>query len=318
MQESRAWVVGTAGRARGASAARRPTGAQDMNTQPSRLAKLCKLIQLALAAQTHSPNTTQTDTTQNNPLLRNKLNTNTNLHTYAAIAAAAIPTPLVLVTFVGIKSVWAATLGVELSWILLPMAIMLTFPVAKTNFKNALRHASQRHARQAAVGLALCLVTVGSFLILLVILQATLSDEVQARLKHIRVEAATYGFSSSDYTMVGVFSGWFILVNPTLEELFWRIFIFDSISRLTCAKTREGAIGVMLATSALYASYHSSVLFVFFDAPTASLALLGLVGYGMFLQILTSRIGVFAAIGAHTGGDAVVLIGLWLSIRPPG
>lgn len=228
-----------------------------------------------------------------------------------AVLAGAFPTPLVLVTIVGVRSLWAAALSVEASWILIPAALMYRYPASRARFVRALRAACRRPQLQLIVGLALCLLTIGVFMLAVKCAELLLSDEVRAQLHHVRAQAAAYGLSSSQPAAVGLLSAWFVAVNPTLEELFWRIYLHDALTQLVCAKTSSrGGLGVLLATSALYASYHSSVLFVFLEAPMAVAALFGLVGYGAFLQILADRIGVGAAILAHTGGDAVVVIGL--------
>ena len=58
--------------------------------------------------------------------------------------------------------------------------------------------------------------------------------------------------------------------------------------------------------SGLFAAYHFSVLLLFLPPGWALLAEAGVFGYGLFLQLLTARLGVGAAVLAHAGGDAVI------------
>jgi len=115
-------------------------------------------------------------------------------------------------------------------------------------------------------------------------------------------------------------------VNPLLEELFWRIFLahgFDhraashflpanAAPRAVQKWTRgtRGTAALWVATSAFYASYHANVVFVFLPLPAAAAAIVGLVGYGVLLQLLMSRVGLVGAVGAHVGADAAVILGL--------
>ena len=132
-------------------------------------------------------------------------------------------------------------------------------------------------------------------------------------------------------------------VNPLLEELFWRIFLahgFDhraashflpanAAPRAIQKWTRgtRGTAALWVATSAFYASYlpqqavscrrqqrlvtppavnryHANVVFVFLPLPAAAAAVAGLVGYGVLLQLLVSRVGLVGAVGAHVGATA--------------
>ena len=50
--------------------------------------------------------------------------------------------------------------------------------------------------------------------------------------------------------------------------------------------------------------YHANVVFVFLPLPAAAAAIVGLVGYGVLLQLLMSRVGLVGAVGAHVGAAA--------------
>jgi len=161
--------------------------------------------------------------------------------------------------------------------------------------------------------------------------------------RQVRREALIYGFSRSDEQGVALFGAWFCAVNPLLEELFWRIFLahgFDhraashflpanAAPRAIQKWTRgtRGTAALWVAASAFYASYlpqqavscrrqqrlvtppavnryHANVVFVFLPLPAAAAAVAGLVGYGVLLQLLVSRVGLVGAVGAHVGATA--------------
>ena len=135
-----------------------------------------------------------------------------------------------------------------------------------------------------------------------------------------RERAAALGLDPAHPAAVGFFIIWLSLVNPVLEEAFWRIFLYEMLSWGRCnaagddVDEPDGATRwwasrptvALVATSALYASYHVSVLASVLSAPFACIGEALLFGYGVFLQLLTRRFGVVAAILAHAGGDAVV------------
>mmetsp|Transcript_26819 Transcript_26819/g.81169 ORF Transcript_26819/g.81169 Transcript_26819/m.81169 type:complete len:91 (-) Transcript_26819:653-925(-) len=54
----------------------------------------------------------------------------------------------------------------------------------------------------------------------------------------------------------------------------------------------------------------ANVLYIFLPFGLATLGLVGLVGFGMFLQLLVDKVGLLAAVLTHAGADAVVVLGL--------
>lgn len=275
------------------------------------------------------------------------------------LTVGTLPTLVVLVAMVWISSVWAAVFGVEASWIVTPALVCLRWPASKRLALAGWRAASQRPLLQVLVGVALWVGSAGSAVLLF-----WLVGRHTGIIPGVRSRAAEYGLSETHPAAVYFFVVWFSLVNPVLEELFWRIFLYEHMqpavapppglghgatggasgSSVGCAcecassPLSGGAVGVnrsgggvsestpfarggraaggwpggwgwrsaSVATSALYAAYHFSVLLVFLPVHWAVLGELFVFGYGIFLQLLTRRLGVLAAILAHGGGDAVV------------
>lgn len=83
-----------------------------------------------------------------------------------------------------------------------------------------------------------------------------------------------FGFSRSDAPGAVWFGVWFTLVNPPLEELFWRVFLKEALSRRATTHClpanaapravrrwtngRPGVALLWLCTSVAYASYHGA------------------------------------------------------------
>ena len=119
--------------------------------------------------------------------------------------------------------------------------------------------------------------------------------------------------------------GWatyFVLLNPTIEEKFWRVFLprvllkgrvglaaVPEEAQLDCILPREAdprPSGEKLLISMLYGSYHFVVVSVLVDG-----ILYGVVGYifvvgvglGLFSLIEAKRCGFYVAVAAHMGLD---------------
>jgi hypothetical protein len=88
------------------------------------------------------------------------------------------------------------------------------------------------------------------------------------------LEGVVFGFSASDAPGAVSFGVWFTTVNPPLEELFWRVFLKEALSRRAqthCLPTnvapravrrwangKPGVAFLRLCTSSAYASYHGA------------------------------------------------------------
>uniref|UniRef100_A0A7S3SJ44 CAAX prenyl protease 2/Lysostaphin resistance protein A-like domain-containing protein n=1 Tax=Emiliania huxleyi TaxID=2903 RepID=A0A7S3SJ44_EMIHU len=252
---------------------------------------------------------------------------------WAFVLGGFLPVPVVYVTFVRLQSAWGAALALEAAFVLVPAAICAVWPETRKRVAAAARQAmggsggqqlSLRAQLLAAVALGGATLVGAALAILL--FEHFFASEWSHATRQVRREALIYGFSRSDEQGVALFGAWFCAVNPLLEELFWRIFLahgFDhraashflpanAAPRAIQKWTRgtRGTAALWVATSAFYASYHANVVFVFLPLPAAAAAVAGLVGYGVLLQLLVSRVGLVGAVGAHVGADAAVILGL--------
>ena len=227
----------------------------------------------------------------------------------------ALPTPVVFGGMIGASSVFLALFGVEASWIFPPLAVLWAWPAARARVQRGWARACRKRGRQLALGLALWVTTVGGAVLLFYVFGRRTGE-----IEPAPERAAALGLDPAHPASVGFFIIWLSLVNPVLEEAFWRIFLYEMLSWGRCnaagddVDEPDGATRwwasrptvALVATSALYATYHVSVLASVLSAPFACLGEALLFGYGVFLQLLTRRFGVVAAILAHAGGDAVV------------
>jgi len=89
------------------------------------------------------------------------------------------------------------------------------------------------------------------------------------------------------------------LLNPLLEELFWRGLFFSSRKRIE-------------ATDVCYAAFHSFALVSFMPTLQAGIGTVGLVGVGYFLRQLAVRNGgqLTAALLWHALGDIAIVVAI--------
>jgi membrane protease YdiL (CAAX protease family) len=91
-------------------------------------------------------------------------------------------------------------------------------------------------------------------------------------------------------------------VNPLLEEVFWRLYLYKLLP-----KTEGWKWGV----SAMYAAYHVIVVLRFSYVSQALLSGLGLCLLGRVLVLVRETSGLLAACLLHSGLDTG-LMGIWL------
>jgi membrane protease YdiL (CAAX protease family) len=97
------------------------------------------------------------------------------------------------------------------------------------------------------------------------------------------------------------------LVNPIVEELFWRVFLYKSFP-----KTEQWRWIVAI----MYSSYHvvssnQVVIWTFGGNPQTFMALLILTLIGRVFTLVKDTIGIVATIMLHSGLDIGVM-GVWL------
>mmetsp|Transcript_3463 Transcript_3463/g.7192 ORF Transcript_3463/g.7192 Transcript_3463/m.7192 type:complete len:99 (-) Transcript_3463:2004-2300(-) len=87
---------------------------------------------------------------------------------------------------------------------------------------------------------------------------------------------------------------YFSIVNPIIEELFWRVFLAQSLPTFV--------------VSACYAAYHVLVVYKFAGALRAVIAFPCLAILGLAFQIIKTRFGLVTAISVHSALDASAML----------
>lgn len=94
---------------------------------------------------------------------------------------------------------------------------------------------------------------------------------------------------------------YFTVVNPIIEEGFWRVFLAQSLPTVL--------------VSVCYALYHVLVIFKFAGALRAGVGFVFLSGLGVCLQYIKNRLGLLPAIAVHSALDASAMLAWGLIIR---
>ena len=163
---------------------------------------------------------------------------------------------------------------------------------------------------------------------------------------------AKYGFEEASKALIIACAVYFPIVNPIIEELFWRVFMDreytlqaaklsdqvideeasqlvdngDLVPLIKTTKSQQIPISVKLVFSSLYSSYHTMVVGVFLGGVQYGiLAFFCIAGLGLIFQYIFSvsdpKRGFFRDVFLHIGIDAGVIIALgdavgWYSILP--
>jgi hypothetical protein len=197
--------------------------------------------------------------------------------------------------------------------------------------------------------ICLMLLTVGT----LVPVLGYMADSCKTAQWHFCVGAvddnlAQYGFKDAPKALIIACAVYFPIVNPIIEELFWRVYMDREYTFSACLATREGAedeslhlmengasmdnnsdtilptkstksneipLYVKLIFSSLYSSYHTMVVGVFLGGVQYGiLAFFGIGALGLLFQYIFSvsdnRSGFGRAVCFHVGIDAGVVIAL--------
>jgi hypothetical protein len=152
-------------------------------------------------------------------------------------------------------------------------------------------------SRQVQLGIILWVLAVGSGLLgYFVFRRIVISDET---ILNARAEAAEFGITRSK-SALSLFVGiWFCIVNPFVEEVFWRIFVMVLLRGL-------GGQWASLLSAVLYASYHAIPIQYFVPGWVAAIAVFFLTVAGAFFEMVGVRFGLVVAVMLHSGADTVI------------
>lgn len=100
------------------------------------------------------------------------------------------------------------------------------------------------------------------------------------------------------------------LINPILEELYWREFMFGRLS------TKLGNVIVVLITAIFYSLYHFIVVSEIFSFPFNMLSVISVFLAGLMWGIFRIKLNsIVASIISHSLADIGIMLVYWLIIR---
>ncbi|KAK5584572.1 hypothetical protein RB653_006185 [Dictyostelium firmibasis] len=107
-----------------------------------------------------------------------------------------------------------------------------------------------------------------------------------------------YGLLNYSFNMEYIFYIYFSIVNPIIEEWWWRCFLPNTFGSSKLHK-------VVITT--FYALYHFTVLIIFYNVYISSLATLIVFIGGWLFVYITKYVGPLASILAHCGADIIIV-----------
>lgn len=216
------------------------------------------------------------------------------------VVHAALIVPAVILCFSVLHHIWLTYFALFSLWVLGPIAACHYWAGAQQRALIALSRGLHRWRLQAPFAVA-------SVPLLTVTLLASyhfLAAPLHISDKAMQPALGSFGLLPSTIGLDVISLLWLTLVNPVMEECFWRIYVFEMLRQPAPGKRRSTWWAPALASAALYASYHVPVVANFLRPSLCALAYVGLVGLGLLLQLIVEHVGVLVAIGVHTAADA--------------
>lgn len=174
--------------------------------------------------------------------------------------------------------------------------ILTLFPARSEEYalgiKGFLRASNDGLKKQLAWAAVLLIISFGAFFALYALLRDFVPD--------VRAQAADFGLEQYQKTILISFMVYFSLVNPLLEEFFWRLFF-------TYTWARESLIRRAVVTF-FYALYHLFVLLIFVPLWMAFVGLICVFFAGIAFAILHRHLGWLPSVAVHVAADAVIMI----------
>lgn len=232
----------------------------------------------------------------------------------------AAPTPLVLLLgslsfgtvllfLIGLHSVFLTFAGLYYVWVVTPTAVCFVYTESRRRVLEGWRRGIRRWWHQLAMSVPLGVGLIGCCLLAYRYLGRWIGIVPQ----HLRERLVQYGLAraSSPYAIppadIAVIL-WLSLLNPMMEEFFWRLFLFELLRNPEAGGECRRWWGPAWLVSGLYASYHVPIVASILPAYLAALAFFALTAAGLALQLLAERRGVVMAFGVHAAADMFVCL----------
>ena len=215
------------------------------------------------------------------------------------IFLGALVTPTVIVGFDLLRSVWLTYISLYYLWVVAPAAVCWHWTGSRRRVEAGVRRGMKRVKLQAALALLALPLLVGGSLLLYHLFGNLVGFDVAT----VRPALETYGLTAENPAGdLGALT-WLTFLNPIMEEMFWRIFLFESLRQPDASTAWWRWWAPAVTTSVLYASYHVPVVILILPLPLVILAYVFLIGLGMQLQLIVERFGLVLSVGVHLAAD---------------
>jgi membrane protease YdiL (CAAX protease family) len=196
--------------------------------------------------------------------------------------APLIPYPVVGVGFLVLHNVWIAVVGYHAAMFVIVLASRTKIPFKQLFLSRNLRFP----AVMSAVGAC------GGILLYFVWPLLSVSTSVNSRLQDAGLTAQAWPF----------FLGYFIMVNPIIEEYYWRGFLGSSSKK-------------PVLNDLLFSGYHILVL-AGLVAPKWTAAVFAVLAAGAWLWRQTDRIsgGLFPSTASHIAADIAIIAVIYFKL----
>lgn len=223
------------------------------------------------------------------------------------IALGLLSTPMILAWFWGMRSLWATLGSLVVVWVVCPLIVCTVWPHTRKLIHDEILRTCRNPGRQTAFAVLLGSCTVAMSLSAWHYFARPLGLPPATT----RQQLSALGLDESEPWADIFLISWLTLVNPLMEEFFWRVFLMQLLlaywndSRF-CSKPRHAMYVAAFTASTLYAAYHVPVIATVAPLSLALFAGVCLVMIGGLFQALAQAGFLIIAFGLHMCGDLVI------------
>ena len=142
------------------------------------------------------------------------------------IFLGALVTPTVVLGFLVLRSVWLTYASLYYLWVVAPSAVCFTWSGARARVRTGLRQGRRNFRRQLCLVLPLDVLVVGTSLYGYHLLAEPV---LGLDMGMLRATLAQFGLTPSNPAGDLGALAWLTLLNPLMEEGFWRLFLFQML-----------------------------------------------------------------------------------------
>ncbi|CAG9328454.1 unnamed protein product [Blepharisma stoltei] len=192
------------------------------------------------------------------------------------------------------SSIWLTTVCMHATMIILPILYKLcfnssTFEYTRGELKNAFH--------QGLIGLIFCSIIVIGLMAPGTLLIYFFKSFALFITGFSELTCNDFAIDCNNFLNPLMFAYYFTVVNPGVEEWFWRVFLVKSFPE-----------SWKWFVALLYSEYHFFIILRFTGIIQAIFGFSFIVGVGISLQLIKERYGLLSAVSAHMGFDLCAMI----------